>query len=257
MFTIQEGSKAVRENTKKVPEHIAFIMDGNSRWAQSRGQRVSAGHRAGADALRRTIDVGRRRGTKAMTFFAFSTENWRRGKTEVSLLMNLAALYFEKFAHEAIENDIRIRIVGDHKDKRIPPRLKEAILQVEEATLLCGSMDVNIAFNYGGEDDILHATKSIAALVAKDELKASDLNQFVLRQHLYSHGVPDVDLLIRTSGELRLSNFLPIQTKYAELYFTPTLWPDFDEADFDEALAAYAGRDRRMGERHGELIAAE
>jgi undecaprenyl diphosphate synthase len=247
----------MRQEMAKLPEHIAFIMDGNNRWAAGKGRVVTFGHKAGAETLRLMIDLGRKRGTKAMTFYAFSTENWKRPRHEVSFLMGLALRQFKQYARDAVEEDIRIRIVGDHNDSRVPRYVKEAILEVEEATLHCGSMDVNLVFNYGGEDDILHAAKKIAALVARNELKEADINQFVFRQGLLSHGVPDVDLLIRTSGEQRVSNFLPLQLKYAEFYFTKTLWPDFDEAAFDEALAAYEGRDRRMGERHAQLIAAE
>jgi len=238
---------------------VGLIMDGNSRWAQARGRTASFGHKAGAEAFKRAIEAAKKQGIPAVVAYAFSSENWNRPKHEVSFLMGLAERYFKEFADEAVNNDIRIRIVGDHADVRIPQRLRMVIEQIEGRTMLCGSMDVFIAFNYSWEQDLAHMARSIAASVELDQLKASDVSPKVALRHLLSKEVPQIDLLIRTSGEQRLSGFFPAQTAYAEFVSLEMHWPQFDEAAFLEVLQMYRTRERRFGGRPHteELVAAE
>lgn len=235
---------------------VAIIMDGNGRWAQERGRTASFGHKAGADTFRSIIESAKKMGIKSLIAFAFSEHNWKRPKHEVSFLMSLAVRYFQEFGNEAYENDIRVRIVGDHADARIPKMVVDAIDAIEGKTMMCSSMDLFIAFNYSGELDLLHAAHSIASHVERDELKASDINLDVFRGHLLSKDVPDVDLLIRTSGEERLSDTLPLQVRHAEFVTVSEFWPDFSEEVFRRVLEEYQGRNRRFGGR-AELVAAE
>jgi undecaprenyl diphosphate synthase len=241
---------------KKQPV-VGVIMDGNSRWAKARGRGASFGHKAGAEAFRRTVEVAHKRGIKSLVAYAFSCDNWKRPLHEVSFLMGLAERYFKDFAGKAFSNDIRIRIVGERNDKRIPAYVRKAIDEVERATESCRGMDLFIAFNYSGKLDYEHMGRGIALHAERDELKPSEVNFDIVRQHLLSKEVPEIDIVIRTSGEQRLSGFFPVQTLYAEFFVLPANWPDFDEAMFDAVLAEYSQRERRFGGRPQQLVAAE
>lgn len=250
--------EAVVSNDYTAPV-VGLIMDGNSRWAHAQGRPASFGHKAGGEAFKRAIETAKREGLSALVAYAFSSENWNRPRNEVSFLMGLAERYFNEFADEAVNNDIRIRVVGDHSDTRIPSRLRDAIDRIEGRTMLCGSLDVFIAFNYSWEQDLVHMAQNIARSVELDQLKAADVSTKVALGHLLSKEVPNIDLVIRTSGEQRLSGFFPAQTAYAEFMSLQVHWPDFDEATFIEALKTFRTRERRFGTRPQQkmLVAAE
>ncbi|MCP1676150.1 undecaprenyl diphosphate synthase [Natronocella acetinitrilica] len=227
------------------PDHVAVVMDGNGRWASRRFMPRPAGHRAGVEAARRLIEACGRKGVKVLTLFAFSSENWRRPEEEVSVLMDLFLKTLEKEADKLHEHRVRIRLVGERE--RLGERLCRQVERVEELTRNNDGMTLVVAASYGGRWDITQAAKAIAARVAAGELDADAITEEHLSQGLALADLPPPDLLIRTGGEQRISNFLLWQLAYAELYFTPTLWPDFDVKELDQALAWYHGRERRFG----------
>ena len=214
-----------------VPRHVAIIMDGNGRWAKKRGQPRLAGHRAGADALRRALRACRNHGVEYLTVYAFSTENWVRPKLEVTGLMRLLKTFLKKDEHELHENGVRLRVTGRIGD--LPPAVRAELERVMEAT--------------GGRAEIADAARSLAADAAAGRLDPAAIDETAVASRLYLPDVPDPDLLIRTSGECRLSNFLLWEASYSEFVFTDVLWPDFGEDDFAAALAEYARRQRRFG----------
>ena len=227
------------------PEHIAIIMDGNGRWAKKRGLPRTAGHAAGAETFRRIATYCRSIGVKYLTVYAFSTENWKRSRDEVESIMAL----FEKYLHEAIDemerDHIRLKVLGDLS--RISPELRALIERTAEISTHYDGFQANICINYGGRDEIVHAARRFAAQCAAGERKPEELTEEAFGALLYSGGIPDPELIIRPSGEERVSNFLLWQSAYAEYYFTDVLWPDFDERELDRAIAAYQKRDRRFG----------
>lgn len=229
----------------RMPEHVAIIMDGNGRWAQNRGQGRSAGHAAGTEALRDIIRASDEWGVKALSVYAFSTENWSRSKEEVGALMGLLLKYFSSEIDELDEKNVCIRILGDVEG--LPEAQRSAVKKAMERTELNTGLKLNIALNYGGHDELLHAARSLAAKVAAGEMTLDEINAESFEDELYTHDLPPVDLLIRTSGEMRTSNFLPWQTAYAEMIFDSTLWPDYDRAHYLKNLREYAARDRRFG----------
>ena len=225
---------AIKSGSLVAPRHLAIIMDGNGRWAQMRGKQRVFGHKEGANAVRRVITASAKMGVKELTLFAFSSENWKRPKLEVSALMTLFSEYIKKEANALKENGIRTRIVGDKT--KFSKSLQEQISKVEELTKDCNVMQLNIAANYGGRWDILDAFKQIITKNSQGLLNLNELNEDLVSQNLC---VPsDVDLMIRTGGEKRISNFLLWQAAYAELYFSDTLWPDYDEDDLKEDIEA-------------------
>ena len=234
-----------------LPRHVAIIMDGNGRWASQRHLPRVAGHRVGARVVRRIVEECARRGIGYLTVFAFSSENWRRPQDEVSLLMELFLRALRDEETRLLENDIRLSVIGDRGG--LPARLQAAIARVEASTAHCGGLRLTVATNYGGQWDLLQAARTIAAAAAGGELDPTDLDEDGFAARLALGYAPPVDLLIRTGGELRISNFLLWHLAYAELYFTDTLWPDFDAAALDQALAWFAGRERRFG-RTGEQL---
>lgn len=227
------------------PHHVAIIMDGNGRWAKARGLPRIAGHRRGADAVRRVIRGAGELGIPVLTLFAFSTENWTRPATEVSDLMGLLRHYLRHELEELHRNGARLRVIGDRD--RLSADIVKDIADAEARTSSNVRIDVNICINYGSRDEILRASRSLARKVASKELDADKIDEAAFEKELLTAGVPDPDLLIRTSGEQRISNFLLWQCAYAELIFIDRLWPDFDKSDLEEAVAQFRRRERRYG----------
>jgi undecaprenyl diphosphate synthase len=239
------------EYSGPVPEHVAIIMDGNGRWAEARGQPRHAGHRAGVASVRSTIEESVRRGVKVLTLFAFSSENWRRPKSEVSLLMELFLSALRREVKRMQSNDIQLRVIGDVS--AFPDKLQKRIRESEKATQDNRRLVLQIAANYGGRWDITQAARKLAAAVARGDLSPDDIDEKMIGQSTTLRDLPEPDLFIRTGGDLRISNFLLWHLAYTELYFTPVLWPDFDSGEFLKALEAFAGRQRRFGRTGAQL----
>jgi len=225
----------------KVPQHVAIIMDGNGRWAQRRGLPRAAGHRAGTEKLREIVEAAADYGVGTLTVFAFSTENWSRPTLEVQALLQLLRHVLDVEVASLHANGVRLRHVG--REDGLPRELVNRIRSAERVTANNTHIQLNIAFNYGGRADLVDAVKRIIA----EGLAPEQVTEQVISDHLYTAGQPDPDLVIRTAGEMRLSNFLVWQAAYAEYYSTPTLWPDFDRHELYRALLAYQERDRRFG----------
>ena len=227
------------------PTHVAIIMDGNGRWAQMRGFPRQEGHRRGLEALRRTIKNASEIGIRYLTLYSFSTENWRRPQAEVSFLMSLLKHFVEKDLAELNASGVRVRIIGGRDN--LTPDLRHLVEHAEASTRHNSGLTLVVAFNYGSRDEIARATRQIALDVAEGRLQADAVDEALFSARLDTHDIPDPELLIRTSGECRISNFLLWQAAYAELVFTPVLWPDFDRADLDAAVAEFNRRERRFG----------
>jgi undecaprenyl diphosphate synthase len=227
------------------PQHVAVIMDGNGRWARRRGLPRIAGHRRGLDRVRELVRACGDAGIPYLTLFAFSSENWRRPEQEVRLLMDLFLTALEREIKKLHEGNVRFRVIGDIE--RFGPKIAPRIRQAERLTKDNTALTLIIAANYGGRWDIAHAAQALAHQVASGALTPEDVTPERLEAELSLAGVPEPDLFIRTGGEQRISNFLLWQLAYTELYFTPVLWPDFDRAQFGQALASFAGRQRRFG----------
>ncbi len=230
-----------KEEIQNLPKHIGFIMDGNGRWAKQRGLPRLAGHRAGAENLRRVLRACGEWGIKYVTVYAFSTENWGRPKEEVEGLFNLLDHYIDQYLPELVREGVQVRHIG--RMDGVPERLQEKIRQVVEATRENDRLILCVAFNYGGRAEIVDAVRKIVAEGHRPE----EISEELISSHLYTAGVPDPDLIIRTAGEMRLSNFLIWQSAYAEYYSTPVYWPDFDEEELYKALLDYSRRERRFG----------
>lgn len=228
-----------------IPKHIAVIMDGNGRWAKARGKPRVFGHRAGAKAVRKTIAGAAKLGVNAITLFAFSSENWRRPEEEVSLLMDLFITALTREVKKLHKNNLQLRIIGDVSQFNL--NLQKKIKEAETLTAGNTGMVVNIAANYGGKWDITKAAKTIALKIQSGELQPNDVTEKVFASELTMSDLPDVDLLIRTSGECRISNFMLWQLAYAEIYFTEVFWPDFDENALADAVSWFVSRERRFG----------
>ena len=229
------------------PRHVAIIMDGNGRWAQQRGLPRVAGHRAGAEAVRQTLKAAVKHGVEVITLYAFSSENWRRSAEEVSDLTGLLRFYLEKELASLAEEGVRLRLIGDYSafGPDLVERLERAVAKTKDNQRLT----LVVALNYGSRKEILEAARGLARRVEAGDLTADAIDEAALNASLDTHDLPELDLLIRTSGEVRLSNFLLWQAAYAELLFVPTLWPDFDEAAFAAALIEFRQRQRRFGGR--------
>jgi len=232
-----------------VPAHIGVIMDGNGRWAKKRMQPRVFGHKAGMDTLRTVAIAASDMGVKAMTVYAFSTENWTRPDQEVKFIMNLPVEFYDKYVPELHQKNMKIQMIGE--TDRLPKQTFEALKKAEELTKLNTGLILNFALNYGGRAEITQAVKLIAQDVLDAKVNPGDITEELIGEYLFTGHLPktlrDPDLIIRTSGELRLSNFLPWQAAYSELYFTDVLWPDFDEEALKEAIAEYNRRNRRFG----------
>ncbi len=232
---------------ERLPRHVAIIMDGNGRWAQKHSLQIAMGHQAGVESLRAIIRESSDLGIHTLSLYAFSTENWRRSAAEVNALMALLLRYFSSEIDELDRKNVRIRILGDKQG--LPDAQCRAVIEAEERTKNNTGLNLCIALNYGGRQEILRAAASIARRVRDGELTPEQINEDVFSAELYTAGLPDVDLLIRTSGEERLSGFLLWQCAYAEFVFPATLWPDFTLDDYHAALREYEHRDRRYGGR--------
>ena len=230
-----------------IPRHVAIIMDGNGRWAEKRGLPKVAGHRAGAEAVRRTLRAAVQHGVEVLTLYAFSSENWRRPEDEVADLKGLLGYYVDRELDEIAREGVRLRLIGDHR--AFGPDLVARLDRALERTSDNRRLTLVVALNYGSRAEIARAARELAQRAVAGEIETGDIDEAALGRALQTDGLPEPDLVIRTSGEVRLSNFLMWQAAYAELLFTPVLWPDFAESDFAEALAEYASRQRRFGGR--------
>jgi undecaprenyl diphosphate synthase len=229
----------------KVPEHLAIIMDGNGRWAKQRGLPRVAGHRAGADAVREIVESCGKLGVKVLTLYAFSSENWNRPQSEVDALMDLLEKFLKDKTPEMIKDNVRLTAIG--RLDRLPPRVRAQLDKSMAATSANNGVTMNLALSYGGREEIVDAAKQLMRKVAAGELTADDLDNDLFSAQMYTAHMPDPCLLIRTSGELRLSNFLLWQLSYAEIVITEKLWPDFGHDALVDALTEYTKRDRRFG----------
>ena len=239
-------------NLDKLPQHIAIIMDGNGRWAKQHGKPRVFGHRNGVRAVRETTEAAAELGVKYLTLYAFSTENWSRPKLEVNALMTLLVETLHKEISTLDKNNIRLQAIGDIS--KLPSRTRKALLAGIENTKNNTRMTLLLALNYSAKWEILQAAKQLAAQVKQGEIKEEDISEELFTQNLSTRGIPDPELLIRTSGEMRLSNFLLWQAAYAELLFVPTFWPDFRKANLYQAIINYQQRERRFGKISEQLV---
>ncbi|MDP2205903.1 MAG: isoprenyl transferase [Alphaproteobacteria bacterium] len=228
-----------------LPRHVAIIMDGNGRWAAARGLSRIEGHKKGAEAAQRAVDAARDLGIRYVTLFGFSSENWSRPAAEVEGLMALLRYYLKKETDELHKSNARLRVIGDRS--RLPHDIVEMIVQAEGITRDNDGLTVVIALSYGGRQDIVFAAREVARAAATGKIAPEDVCEDIFASYLMTAGIPDPDLMIRTSGENRISNFLLWQLAYAEMFFTNTLWPDFSRVDMEAALAFFAARERRYG----------
>jgi undecaprenyl diphosphate synthase len=236
---------AANLDLSRLPRHVAIIMDGNGRWAKRRGMLRVRGHLEGVESVRVVVRLARRLGLEYLTLYAFSDENWQRPATEIRALMNILLRFMRKELAELKQNQILLRAIGDLQ--RLPENVQRELIWAEEATREGARMTLSLALSYGGRSEIVHAAQSLAQDLLAGKLRPEEITPESFSSRLYTAGMPDPDLLIRTSGEYRLSNFLLWQTAYTELYFTDTLWPDFREDEFIKALLEYQHRDRRFG----------
>ena len=238
-------------NTDELPQHIAVIMDGNGRWAQQQGKNRLRGHEAGAKAVRKTVEAAAKLGIKHLTLYAFSTENWNRPKTEVSTLMSLLVRNLRHELRLMTKNNIRLSAIGS-LDK-LPKKVREELVEVIEKTKTNTGTNLTLALSYGAREEIKQAIINISKKVKNSTINIENIDETIINEHLYTQHLPDVDLLIRTSGEVRISNFLLWQIAYAELYFTDVMWPEFDEHELHQAINSYLKRERRFGKTSEQL----
>lgn len=231
------------------PAHIAVIMDGNGRWAKSRGLPRIAGHQRGAEAARRVVRACRQLGVDYLTLYAFSSENWKRPADEVQDLMALLTMYLRRELNELVSNGVRLRVIGDRAG--LTAEIRDLIETAEASTVANARLNLTMALNYGARNEIVDATRKIAEAVRAGRLEPGQIDEHLFSGYLETEGLPDPDLIIRTSGECRLSNFLLWQSAYSELVFTPVLWPDFGEQDLEAAIGDFHKRDRRYGGTRG------
>ena len=242
-----KGSTGLAGGGGRIPRHVAIIMDGNGRWAAKRGLPRVAGHKAGAEAVRRAMQAAVDNGVEVLTLYAFSSENWRRSSEEITDLTGLMRFYLEREFAALQKEGVRLRLIGDYS--AFGPELVERLESAVERTAGNQRLTLVVALNYGSRSEIVTAAKSLANKVKIGEVDPQSIDEIAIERELQTHGLPELDLLIRTSGEIRLSNFLLWQAAYAELLFVDTLWPDFGERDFAEALKLFASRERRFGGR--------
>lgn len=233
------------DNNKNIPRHVAIILDGNGRWAKKRLLPRNAGHAAGSKNVEKICSAAWNMGIEYLTMYAFSTENWSRPKDEVDALMKLLHNYLSDCLKTSRKNNMQVRVIGDIS--RLEPELQERIVELERESAQNTGLHFQVALNYGSRDEIRRAIRKIADEVKEGKLQPEDIDESVIEEHLDTHGIPDPDLMIRTSGEQRLSNYLLWQLAYSEFYFTDVLWPDFDKAELEKAVEFYQTRDRRFG----------
>ena len=241
----QEQLNKIELDMNNIPNHIAIIMDGNGRWAKERKLPRSMGHKAGVETIRRILKEATRLGVKNLTLYAFSTENWGRPKEEVSALMKLLVTYLRKELEECHKNGVRMNVFGDMT--RLPKECQEALNDALETTKNNTRINLNFALNYGGRDEIIRAVKNIVTDVENGKLKDKNIDEDIFNKYLYTKEIPDPDLIIRPSGEQRISNFLLWQCAYSEFWYSDINWPDFMEEDLRQAIFDYQNRDRRFG----------
>lgn len=229
----------------KIPAHIAIILDGNGRWAKAKGMPRNYGHAQGSKNVERICEEAYRMGVKYLTVYAFSTENWNRPKDEVDALMKLLRNYMKTCLKTAAKNDMKVRVIGDKTG--LDEDIRNRIAELEEATKDNGGLNFQIALNYGSRDEIVRAVRRVSEDVKEGKVKLEDIDEKMFETYLDTHGIPDPDLMIRTSGELRLSNYLLWQLAYTEFYFTDIPWPDFTKEELSKAIEQYNRRDRRYG----------
>jgi undecaprenyl diphosphate synthase len=232
---------------ERMPAHVAIIMDGNGRWAQKRNLPHMAGHNAGMQTIKEIVKASSALGIKYLTVYAFSTENWKRSMEEVSGIFKLIVIYIEKELKELHENNVKVRVWGDYE--RLPGDAVESLERSLKTTENNTGLQFNIALNYGGRDELLRSVKKLAQEVEAGSLKADDITEDLIAGNLYTAGIPDPDMIIRTSGEMRLSNYLLWQSAYSELVFTDVLWPDFNRKEYERLIEQYQNRKRRFGGR--------
>jgi len=238
-------------NTNKLPKHLAIIMDGNGRWAKQKGMLRAFGHENGTKSVRKTVEATAELGIENLTLYAFSTENWNRPKLEVQTLMKLLVSALKKEIKTLQKNNIKLAAIGNLED--LPKKAHRELLEVIDKTKTNNRMTLTLALSYGSREEILNTVKKIAIKVKNNIISPESIDESVINEHLYTQNLPDVDLLIRTSGEQRISNFLLWQIAYAELYFTETLWPDFTKQNLYEAIIEYQKRERRFGKTSEQL----
>jgi undecaprenyl diphosphate synthase len=238
-------------NNENLPKHLAIIMDGNGRWAKQKGLMRTIGHENGSKSVKITVETCAKLGIENLTLYAFSTENWNRPKVEVDLLMKLLVNSLKNELKSLTDNNIRLLTIGNIN--MLPKSAHKKLLDVIEMTKNNSRMTLTIALSYGAREEIIHAVKDICGKVKNNIISIDSIDESIINQHLYTQNLPDVDLLIRTSGEHRISNFLLWQIAYAELYFTSVLWPDFREVDLYEAILSYQKRERRFGKTSEQI----
>lgn len=238
-------------NTENLPKHLAIIMDGNGRWAKQQGMLRAFGHENGTKSVRTTVEVCAKLGIENLTLYAFSTENWNRPKLEVETLMKLLISSLKKELATLVKNDIRLNSIGNLET--LPKGVQKELAEVIEKTKNNTRMTLTLALSYGSREEILNAVKKISDKVKNNIISIDGIDESILNNHLYTHNLPDVDLVIRTSGEHRISNFLLWQIAYAEFYFTDVLWPDFKEEHLYEAIISYQKRERRFGKTSEQI----
>jgi len=231
--------------TPEAPRHVAIIMDGNGRWAHARGLPRGEGHRRGVESVRKAVRFAGRRGIEILTLFSFSSENWSRPDDEIRDLLNLLRIFIRKDLAELVSNNVRIRVIGERVD--LPDDILDLITKAEDDTAANTGLQLVVAFNYGGRDEIARACRSLAEKVARGEMAANDIDKVSLAGELDTNGLPDPDLILRTSGEMRISNFLLWQAAYSEFVFLDVCWPEFGDDQFEAAIREYACRERRYG----------
>ncbi len=236
---------------KNIPKHIAVIMDGNGRWAKKIGKNRLFGHQNGVKAVRKLIEESARLNISYLTLFAFSTENWDRPKKEISTIMKLIVLVLKKELSTMMENNIKLETIGDLK--KLPENVKSSLKETVNKTKKNNRLTLTIAINYGGKEDISNAFKLLLEKVKNNIISPKKIDELIINNHLYTRNLPDVDLLIRTSGEQRISNFLLWKIAYAELYFSNVLWPDFNEKCLHDAIISYQNRERRFGKTSEQI----
>ena len=237
--------------TANIPKHVAIIMDGNGRWAKSQGKNRVFGHKNGVEAVHKIVESAQKRGIKYLTLYTFSTENWNRPQKEVSSLMDLLIKALQNQLERMLHNNVRLNTIGD--TSKLPPKVEKNLMDTIDRTKNNDGIVLTLALNYGAKEEIKHAFQKIAVKVKNNIISPENVDETIINEHLYTRNLPEVDLLIRTSGEQRISNFLLWQIAYAELYFTNVLWPDFDANQFDKAILSYQQRERRFGKTSEQI----
>ena len=251
MSSKPENSESLFPDLERLPRHVAIIMDGNGRWAKKKLLNRVKGHEQGSETVRMVVRTTRELGIPFLTLYAFSTENWQRPKAEVMALMTLLKRFLVNEKNEMLENSIRLNVIG--QTERLPSDVQEAVRKTMEATAQGRRMTLTLALSYGGREELVRAFQHMAQRIADHTLDPELIDEAVISQHLYTATMPDPDLMIRTSGEMRISNFLLWQLAYAEMAFTPQLWPDFSKEDYLQILRDFGGRERRFGKTGDQL----